>query len=124
MSSNRTELEDKVLLTKLTAFYGPLLTEKQRECLSLWLEEDYSLSEIAQEAGISRQGVHDTLHRGAMQLWQLEDKLGLLDRFNRMEKGLEEIRSTLKDVEFPRKENTLLIIDDLLRQEEEEGNGV
>ena len=57
------EISKKVELNWLSAFYGGLLTDKQRQVLTLHCEEDLSLTEIAQEVGISRQGVHDTLAR-------------------------------------------------------------
>ena len=62
------EIGRKVELAWLMAFYGGMLTEKQRQVLTLHCEEDMSLGEIAQEAGISRQGVHDQLTRAARRL--------------------------------------------------------
>ena len=59
------EISKKVELNWLSAFYGGLLTDKQRQVLTLHCEEDLSLTEIAQEVGISRQGVHELLTRGA-----------------------------------------------------------
>ena len=47
----------------LLDFYGELLTDKQRECLDLHYNEDLSLSEIAEQLGISRQGVWDNIRR-------------------------------------------------------------
>ena len=57
------EISKKVELNWLSAFYGGLLTDKQRQVLTLHCEEDLSLTEIAQEVGISRQGVHELLTR-------------------------------------------------------------
>ena len=59
------EIGRKVELAWLAAFYGRLLTDKQRQVLSLHCEEDLSLGEIAQETGVSRQGVHDMLTRAS-----------------------------------------------------------
>ena len=59
------EISKKVELNWLSAFYGGLLTDKQRQVLTLHCEEDLSLTEIAQEVGISRQGVHELLTRAA-----------------------------------------------------------
>ena len=55
------DLRKKVDLAFLSAFYGGLLTEKQRRVLSLHCEEDLSLGEIAADVGISRQAVHETM---------------------------------------------------------------
>ena len=54
---------DALTMTLLYDYYGELLTEKQRGLFDLYYNQDYSLSEIASAAGISRQGVHDTLAR-------------------------------------------------------------
>ena len=63
---------DALKMALLYDYYGELLTEKQRTCFDLYYNQDYSLSEIAQTAGISRQGVHDTLARAE----QLLDRYG------------------------------------------------
>ncbi len=69
--------EDCLLLD----FYGNLLTEKMRNTMDLYLNDDLSLSEIADTVGISRQGVHDTIKRASKQLSEYEEKLGLASRF-------------------------------------------
>lgn len=69
--------EDSLLLD----FYGNLLTEKMRTTLDMYLNDDLSLAEIAEEEEISRQGVHDKVKRGLAQLNGYELKLGLVKRF-------------------------------------------
>ena len=59
---------DAVEMSLLLDYYGELLTEKQRTCFDLYYNQDLSLGEIAQEAGISRQGVHDFLARAEQAL--------------------------------------------------------
>ena len=56
-------MEQFLYLSTLFDLYGALLTEKQQECLRLHLFEDFSLSEIGEELGISRQAVYDNIHR-------------------------------------------------------------
>ena len=56
-------MEKFVEQTFLFDFYGELLTERQRQVYTSVVFEDYSLSEVAEELGISRQGVHDMLSR-------------------------------------------------------------
>ncbi len=61
-------------------FYGEFLTEKQAKMFSSYYNDDYSLAEIAQEYGISRQGVLDTLKRAQAKLKDMEQKLGLVEK--------------------------------------------
>lgn len=58
--------------------YGGLLTEKQLEMMQLYYDEDLSLSEIGEQYGISRQGVHDSLKRSEQALDEFEERLGIL----------------------------------------------
>lgn len=67
-------------LSLLNDFYGTLLTTRQQEVMRLYHEENLSLSEIAEEFGISRQGVHDTLKNAEHALLEYEEKLGLVAR--------------------------------------------
>ncbi len=115
------EVSRKIELAWLTAFYGRLLTDKQRQVLALHCEEDLSLAEIAQEAGISRQGVHDMLTRAAQRLFDMEEKLGMAARFRRMEDGLERCRTLLREKRYDEAEN---VLDTLIRLDQEENNGL
>ena len=74
--------EKTVRMTMLYDFFGELLTDKQKEYFDLYYNEDYSLSEIAENAGISRQGVRDILVRAENTLVQAEEKTGLMRRFS------------------------------------------
>ena len=65
----------------LLDFYGNLLTDKTRNTLELYLDDDLSLAEIADSENITRQGVHDTVKRGLSQLREYENKLGLAEKF-------------------------------------------
>ena len=115
------EVSRKIELAWLTAFYGGLLTDKQRQVLTLHCEEDLSLGEIAQEAGVSRQGVHDMLTRAAQRLFDMEEKLGMAARFQRMEDGLEKCRTLLQEKRYDEAERA---IDTLIRLDQEENNGL
>lgn len=75
------DVEDRVAITWLMDFYGPLLTEHRREVARLYCEEDLSLSEIAEQLGITRQGVSDALRKARAQLIDYEEKLGLAARY-------------------------------------------
>ena len=78
-------------LSLLLDFYGGLLTEKQRSVTALYYEEDLSLAEIAEDQGISRQGVRDTVKRAEQQMLEMEETLGLARRFRRITDGLAQI---------------------------------
>lgn len=78
--------EDSLLLD----FYGNLLTDKMRATLDMYLNDDLSLAEIAEEEEISRQGVHDKVKRALVQLKDYEDKLGLVKRFLEQKESVSE----------------------------------
>ena len=73
-------LEEFLRRSALFDFYGALLTKKQQQCLMMSLFEDYSLSEIGERLGISRQAVHDMLRRAGEAMEDYEARLGLLAR--------------------------------------------
>lgn len=77
--------EKNLTISYLLDFYGELLADRRRELMSLYYNEDYSLSEIAAEVGISRQGVRDTIKRGEEELQNFEDKLGMAARFDELQ---------------------------------------
>lgn len=85
-----------VYRTMLFDFYGELLTEKQREYFDLHYNEDYSLSEIASMTGISRQGVWDIIRRAEETMEHMEEKTGLLRRFQETQTAIGEIESALE----------------------------
>ena len=67
----------------LLDFYGDMLTDKQRDVVELYYNEDLSLAEIAAHSGITRQGVRDSIKRAEGQLLEYEERLHLAARFRR-----------------------------------------
>ena len=67
----------------LLDFYGEVLSERKRTVLNFYYNDDLSLSEIADEIGISRQGVRDLIKKAEEELCFLEEKLGLAKRFQK-----------------------------------------
>ena len=65
----------------LLDFYGGMLNDRQREVMTLYYDDDLSLSEIAEITGISRQGAHDLIKRGEAKLTEADAVLGLVNRF-------------------------------------------
>lgn len=72
-------------------FYGQLLSRRQQEVMALYHEENLSLSEIAEEFGISRQAVHDTLKKAEQALGEYESKLGLVGKLLASKKAINDI---------------------------------
>ena len=82
--------------TLLYDFYGELLTEHQKRVYEDVVLNDYSLSEIADELGISRQGVHDMVKRCSRLLNGYEEKLHLVEKFVSLKEKVGEIRKIAK----------------------------
>ena len=83
--------QDALAMSLLYDYYGDLLTEKQRACFDLYYNQDLSLSEIAEETGVTRQGVRDTLVRAAALLGNMEEKTGCSARAQRAQAAVREI---------------------------------
>jgi len=79
-------------------FYGDVLTEKQREVIGLYYEDDLSLAEIAENEGITRQGVRDAIKRAEVQLIEMEERLGLAKRFREMKENVTVILAAARQI--------------------------
>ena len=91
-------MEKNVEISLLLSFYKNMLTERQADTVELYYNEDLSLAEIAAQTGITRQGVRDSIKRSELQLFEFEEKLGLLKKFVELERGLEEISSLSQNI--------------------------
>ncbi len=78
-------------ISMLYDFYGAVLTEKQRDAIELYYNEDLSLAEISQNEGITRQGVRDAIKRAEQQMLEMEERMGLVKRFRQIETQLNEV---------------------------------
>lgn len=87
---------DHLELCLLFDFYGEMLTDKQRELFDLYYNEDLSLSEIAEHAGITRQGVRDAVVRAEHTLTALEDKLHLVSRYGKIDQHAQALSQEIK----------------------------
>ena len=87
------ELDNLAKESLLYDFYGGLLTDKQREVMELYHEENYSIVEIAGELGVSKQAVHDNLKKTEKILSDYEDKLGLVSKFVSRSSSLNKARA-------------------------------
>ena len=114
-------LEERVELSLLYDFYGALLKENQRRMFEANVLEDYSLTEIAEEEGISRQGVYDAVKRASGQLKRYEERLGLVKRFQRQNTLVRVLRERLTEFEGIQQEDgwqeIRLLLEELLEEE-------
>jgi Uncharacterized protein conserved in bacteria len=104
-------MEKIVEQTLLYDFYGELLTEHQKGIYEAVVFNDYSLSEVADELGISRQGVHDIVKRCNKLLNDYENKLYLVEKFIKTKKLAESIKILTKEYINNRNDNLLVEIE-------------
>ena len=103
--------------TLLYDFYGELLTDHQRQVYEAVVLNDYSLSEVAEDLGISRQGVHDMINRCGRILSDYEEKLHLVSRFVSIKEKVNQIHILTKNCQNESNES-------LMRKIEEISNGI
>ena len=84
----------------LLDFYGEVLTQKQREMLRQYYNDDLSLSEIGENFGITRQGARDAIKHGETTLKELEEKVGFAARYRRVQQKLEQLEQLVIDTRF------------------------
>lgn len=113
-------LEERVYLSMLYDFYGALLKENNRRIFEAYIQEDYSISEIAEEMEISRQAVHDAVKRITKQLKGYEEKLGLLERFEQQRSEMRRLHECLQEMNIsetdPRGQEIFLILSKIIEE--------
>jgi len=92
-------MEKNVRVALLYDFYGDILTAKQQDAIDLYYNEDLSLSEISRHLNITRQGVLDNIRRGENALLKMEEKLGLVAKFDGIHEKLGEINQIIRKIE-------------------------
>ena len=92
-------MDKKIEISMLWQIYGELLTEKQKEYIDYYYNEDLSLAEIAQNDGITRQGVRDIIKKGEKKLFEYEEKLMFMKRMLNQEKRIEKALSELTKIQ-------------------------
>lgn len=111
------EMEKRFEISLLLDFYGELLTEKQRNIMDMYFNNDLSLSEIAEINNTSRQAIHDTIKRSDNVLLVYEEKLKLLNKNHELKENLKNIVSELDNLQINIKdENINKIICDIKTQ--------
>lgn len=120
MAENRHSIEERVELSLLYDFYGALLKENQRRMFEASILDDYNLAEIAGDENITRQGVHDAIKRACKQLREYEQKLGLVEKFEKQKELVKKLHIILKGMNIGDEgelEEVYSIIDEILDEE-------
>lgn len=92
-------VEKLVEIGILFDFYGKLLTDRQYSVVELYYIYDFSLAEIGEELNISRQAVYDTLKRSEQKLYEYEDILGLIEKFNSNREEIKAVAVLVDEIE-------------------------
>ncbi|MGM9632023.1 MAG: YlxM family DNA-binding protein [Eubacteriales bacterium] len=93
--------EKNLRIAYLLDFYGDVLTERKKEVLDMYYNEDLSLSEIAEQIGISRQGVRDLIKKAEEELLFLEEKLGLAKKMSELKAHTENMQKIMQNTAVP-----------------------
>ncbi|QDJ24128.1 putative DNA-binding protein [Pediococcus pentosaceus] len=112
------EIEKNNRINSLLEFYEQLLTPKQKEYITLYYADDYSLGEISEEFQVSRQAVYDNIKRTANILEKYEQQLHLLSNFEVRNAKFDQIRAYINQ-KYPEDTELKHFLDDLEKSEEE-----
>jgi len=93
-------MEKRTEILILFDIYGNLLTEKQKNVMDYYYNDDLSLSEIGENSNISRQAIHDTIKRCEKLLYEYEEKLQLLKKNYILEKTKSKVNDLLEELTF------------------------
>ena len=107
MSQDVNKVEKIIEKGLLYDFYGELLTDHQKSIYEALVLEDYSLSEIAEMYGISRQGVHDLIKRTNKTLLEYEGKLHLVEKFLHIKDKVKQIHVVVEQAEEIEKQDLI-----------------
>ena len=94
--------EKNLKIGYLLDFYGEVLSERKRNVLDMYYNEDFSLSEIAEDIGISRQGVRDLIKKAEEELRFFEEKLGISRRMEMLERSVNDLLTLAKEQNAPK----------------------
>lgn len=92
-------MSKNLAISDLLDLYGEMLTDKQRDVIELYYNQDLSLAEIAEHEQITRQGVRDNIKRGEAFLLEMEEKLHFAEKFKRLVAVTEEITTRCEEIE-------------------------
>jgi predicted DNA-binding protein YlxM (UPF0122 family) len=120
----KVTMEKKVEEQYLFDFYGELLTQKQKQILGYYYDEDYSLAEIAEVMSVTRQGIFDVIKRSKAMMEVYEEKLGLIDKFLKSQILLDEVQKDLlgladRETDVKKKSELMAAVEKLKQVSEE-----
>ena len=110
-------MERNVKLSILCQLYGKLLTEKQYELLNDYYNNDLSLTEIAENNGITRQAVRDNLKKGEKKLFEYEEKLLFMKRTLNQEKKIQKVLDELTKIQSDYSDNQIASVLENIKKE-------
>lgn len=120
IEAGTSKLNELVYLSMLYDFYGELFSDHKKRIFEDYILNDLSLSEIADELSISRQGVHDIVKRCTQELKEYEDKLSLVKRFSSIKDKLSYLKELSKEIEktgdIGRIQEIEILADDILKE--------
>lgn len=108
---------DKAAASLMLDYYGPFLTQRQAELMRMSADEDMSLSEIAEQVGVSRQAVRDHLSKASKELELMEERLGLVRRDRELRAACQRLEDSIAsggDIKAEA-ENAVLVIRSVIR---------
>lgn len=113
-------IEERIELSMLYDFYGALLKENQQQMFEAYILDDFSFTEIADDMGITRQGVHDAIKRVTKQLRGYEEKLGLVARFEQQKEWIKQLHEKISSMDIssdsPQWEAVFSLLNEILEE--------
>ena len=91
-------MDKHIELSILVEIYGKLLTKKQQDVLEDYYNKDLSLSEIAENNNISRQGVRDLIKKGESKLFEYEEKLNIMKKMQQTDETIQDVLIKLSKI--------------------------
>ncbi len=109
-------IKDVVRLNSLYDYYGDLLSENQRMSFYYYYILDYSLTEISEEIGISKQGISENLKRATKELENYESVLNLFNKNDKIRNSIEDMKNIIKDLNKEDRIKMEVLIQDIVKE--------
>ncbi len=100
------KMQETIELSRLYDFYGDLLTDKNKDVFEEYILNDLSLTEIAEQKGITRQGIYDIVRRSSKKIREYEDSLHLVKKFKSIKEKINQIQDYIDELKLIDTENS------------------